>query len=39
VAHTYNPRYSRGRDQQDWGTKPVWANVHETLTQKNSSQK
>jgi hypothetical protein len=26
VAHTYNPSYSRGRDQEDCGSKPTWAN-------------
>jgi hypothetical protein len=26
VAHAYNPSYSRGRDQEDRGSKPAWAN-------------
>jgi hypothetical protein len=26
VAHTCNPSYSGGRDKEDWGLKPVWAN-------------
>jgi hypothetical protein len=26
VAHTCNPSYSRGRDQEDRGSKPAWAN-------------
>jgi hypothetical protein len=26
VAHTYNPCYSGGRDQEDNGLKPAWAN-------------
>jgi hypothetical protein len=26
VAHTYNPSYSGGRDQEDCGLKPAWAN-------------
>jgi hypothetical protein len=26
VAHTYNPSYSGGRDQEDRGSKPAWAN-------------
>jgi hypothetical protein len=26
VAHACNPRYSRGRDQEDQGLKPAWAN-------------
>jgi hypothetical protein len=39
VAHTCNPSYSRGRDQEDCGLKPAQAIVHETLSQKNPSQK
>jgi hypothetical protein len=26
VAHAYNPSYSRGRDQEDHGSKTAWAN-------------
>jgi hypothetical protein len=26
VAHAYNPSYSGGRDQEDQGSKPAWAN-------------
>jgi hypothetical protein len=26
VAHAYNPSYSGGRDQEDRGSKPTWAN-------------
>jgi hypothetical protein len=26
VAHTCNPSYSGGRDQEDCGLKPAWAN-------------
>jgi hypothetical protein len=26
VAHAYNPSYSGGRDQEDHGSKPAWAN-------------
>jgi hypothetical protein len=26
VAYTCNPNYSGGRDQEDLGSKPVWAN-------------
>jgi hypothetical protein len=26
VAHTCNPTYSGGRDQEDHGSKPAWAN-------------
>jgi hypothetical protein len=24
-AHTYNPSYSEGRDQEDHGSRPAWA--------------
>jgi hypothetical protein len=34
VAHTYNPRYSRGRDQEDLGLRPGGAkNVYKTPSQ------
>jgi hypothetical protein len=26
VAHAWNPSYSGGRDQEDCGSKPAWAN-------------
>jgi hypothetical protein len=26
VAYAYNPSYSGGRDQEDCGSKPAWAN-------------
>jgi hypothetical protein len=26
VAHACNSRYSGGRDQEDYGLKPAWAN-------------
>jgi hypothetical protein len=26
VTHTYNPSYTGGRDQEDHGLKPPWAN-------------
>jgi hypothetical protein len=26
VAQAYNPNYSGGRDQEDGGSKPAWAN-------------
>jgi hypothetical protein len=39
VAHTYNPRYSGGRDQEDHGSKPPRQIVLETLSQKYPSQK
>jgi hypothetical protein len=35
VVHTYNPSYSRGRDQEDHGLKSAWANN----LKKNPSQK
>jgi hypothetical protein len=38
VAHTYNPSYSGGRDQENRGLKIAWANC-ETLSQKKQSQK
>jgi hypothetical protein len=38
VAQVCNPSYSGGRDQEDWGLKPAWANSHETLSLKNPSQ-
>jgi hypothetical protein len=34
VAHTCNPRYSGGRDQEDHGSKSTGHIVHETLSQK-----
>jgi hypothetical protein len=27
VAHIYNPSYSEGRDQENCGSKPAWANI------------
>jgi hypothetical protein len=40
VAHTCDPNYSRGRDQQDGGSKPVLGQiVLETYLEKNSLQK
>jgi hypothetical protein len=26
VAHTHKPNYMRGRDKEDQGSKPTWAN-------------
>jgi hypothetical protein len=26
VAHAYNPSYSRGKDQEDCSSRPIWAN-------------
>jgi hypothetical protein len=34
VAHTYNPSYSGGRDQEDHGLKPAGQIVCKTLSQK-----
>jgi hypothetical protein len=39
MAHAYNPSYSVGRDQKDHGWKQPRQIVHETLSQKNPSQK
>jgi hypothetical protein len=27
VAHAFNPSYSGGRDQEDHGSQPAWANI------------
>jgi hypothetical protein len=35
VAHAYNPSYSGGRDQEDHGSKPAWANSsHDPISKK-----
>jgi hypothetical protein len=34
VAHTYNPSYSGGRDQEDGGSKPAQGKQFKTLSQK-----
>jgi hypothetical protein len=39
MAHAYNPSYSGGRDQETHSLKLARAIVHETLSQKNPSQK
>jgi hypothetical protein len=39
VAHVCNPSYSGGRDQQDCGVKPAWANSFRDPISKNPSQK
>jgi hypothetical protein len=36
VAHTYNPRYLGGRDQEDRGSKPTQANSFEQSYLKNT---
>jgi hypothetical protein len=39
VAHTCNPSYSGGSDQEDQSLSQLGQTVHETLSQKNTSQK
>jgi hypothetical protein len=39
VAHTYNPSYSGGRDQEAHGSKPAWEIVQELLSRKYPTQK
>jgi hypothetical protein len=39
VAHAFYPRYSGGRDQEDHGLKPTWANSSRDSISKNPSQK
>jgi hypothetical protein len=39
VAHTYNPSYSGGRDQEDHGSQPAQANSWWDPILKNPSQK
>jgi hypothetical protein len=39
VAHTCNPRYSGGRDQENRSSKPARANSSEDPVLKNFSQK
>jgi hypothetical protein len=39
VAHTCNPSYSGGRDQEDRGLKPAPANSSQDTISKTSSQK
>jgi hypothetical protein len=39
VAHTSNPNYSGGRNQDDCGSKPFPGKVCETLSQKYPTQK
>jgi hypothetical protein len=35
VAHICNPSYSRGRDPEDGGSKPDWANSSQDPVSKN----
>jgi hypothetical protein len=40
VAHTYNPSYSGGKDEEDWGSKAGQANSsRDPISKKNPSQK
>jgi hypothetical protein len=39
VTHACNPSYSGDRDEEDCGLKPAPQIDHETLSQKNTSQK
>jgi hypothetical protein len=39
VAHAYNPSYSGGRDQEDCGLKPAWANSLQDLILKKTDHK
>jgi hypothetical protein len=39
MAHTCNPSYSGGRDQEDHGSKPVLENSSQDPVLKNPSQK
>jgi hypothetical protein len=39
LAHTCNPGYSGGKDQEDCGSKPAWANSSQDPISKNPSQK
>jgi hypothetical protein len=41
VAHAYNPSYLGGRDQEDPGSKPGWANSSQNplLKKKNHHKK
>jgi hypothetical protein len=39
VTHAYNPTYSGGRDQEDWGLWPAWANSSVRLYLKKPLQK
>jgi hypothetical protein len=39
VAHTCNPSYSGGRDQEDFGSKPAQAKKFVSLSLKTLSQK
>jgi hypothetical protein len=40
VTHTCNPSYPEGRDEEDLGSKPAWANISQypIRKKKNPSQ-
>jgi hypothetical protein len=37
MPHACNPSYSGSRDQEDYSSKPAWANKSESLSQKYST--
>jgi hypothetical protein len=39
VAHACNPSYSGGRDQEDLGSKPAWANSSQNPILKKTFMK
>jgi hypothetical protein len=39
VAHAYNPNYSGGTDQEDYGLKPTWENSLLRPNLENTLQK
>jgi hypothetical protein len=39
VTHTYNPNYSRGRDQEDRSSKPAWPNSSQDPISKKTITK
>jgi hypothetical protein len=40
VAHTCNPSYSGGKDQEDRGSKPAWANgLRDPISKKRITKK
>jgi hypothetical protein len=38
VAYICNPSYSRGRDQEDHGSKPAWINILKKPSQKRAGR-
>jgi hypothetical protein len=39
VAHSCNPSYSGGRDQEDLSSRPAWANCSQDPISKNTQPK